>query len=138
MEQQKKKKKGRPRKTYPGKGVYKPSYPAKIIEMAAEMIVNRTYPQLGHFAEKVHVTRQTLRNWRKKYKEFDEACAEVEDMQREMIINGGLHGSFNATFSQFLLEHNLGAKKDTSEEDGNTYNITIEVVDPSEEAHGED
>ena len=134
------KSRGRPRKTYPGKGVYKKSFPWKIIEFATRMINSKIYPQLGHFAEEIGVTRQTIRNWRKQYQEFDEACKEVEDMQREIIISGGLSGRYDASFSKWLLENNLGVKREDGGPKENTYEFEFEVMPPkeSEEEEGKD
>lgn len=65
---------------------------------------NKGIPQMSAYARKLGVTVRTLENWAKKHKAFGEAYEACLDKQQELLINGGLVGSFNPKIVQFLLE----------------------------------
>lgn len=94
-----------------GKSKYRAKYAKEIVEyfegyalLSEQKKRHRGVPQFSKFARRIGVTLRTLENWRLKYGKFDDACAECEAIQHEMLVDGGLEEEYNPRFAIFLLE----------------------------------
>lgn len=94
-----------------GKSKYKAKYAKEIVEyftsyaaLSEEKKRHRGVPQFSKFARKIGVTLRTLENWRLAFDKFEEACAECDAIQREMLVDGGLEEEYNPRFAIFLIE----------------------------------
>lgn len=76
------------------------------------------YPTLTKFAIMKGVTIQTLINWRKKYKEFEEACAFADAIQDDILNERALTGKVDGRVAMKIRELKAAAKKDGVEEAG--------------------
>lgn len=95
------------------KSKYRARYCTEIVEYFKEYAKaselegkkrHRGVPQFSKFARKIGVTLRTLENWRLAFDRFDEACAECEAIQRELLVDGGLEEEYNPRFAIFLIE----------------------------------
>lgn len=76
------------------------------------------YPTLTKFAIMKGVTIQTLGNWRKKYKEFDEACAFADAIQDDILNERALFGKVDGKVAMKIRELKAAAKKEGIDESG--------------------
>ena len=76
------------------------------------------YPTLTKFAIKIGVTPRTITNWRKKYKEFDEACEFADAVQDDVLNERALTGKVDGKVAMKIRELKTAAKKDGIEEAG--------------------
>ena len=87
------------------------------------------YPTLTKFAIMKGVTIQTLINWRKKYKEFEEACAFADAIQDDILNERALFGTVDGKVAMKIRELKAAAKKDGVEEaegvGGRRYSIDV-------------
>lgn len=74
------------------------------------------YPSLVKFAIKIGVTPQTIVNWRKSYKAFDEACEFADLIQDEVLNERALSGMVDGKVAMKIRELKANAKlKDANE-----------------------
>ena len=83
------------------------------------------YPTLTKFAIMKGVTIQTLINWRKKYKEFEEACAFAEEIQRDVLEERALTCQWDSKTAMKIIELRAAQKRESAEEFGNHIQITF-------------
>lgn len=112
-------------------------------DLMAEMKVKRRLqglPEFVKWANKIGITTQTIRDWRRKYEKFDEACEECEEIQRALLKDGGLAEIYASKTVTFLLEtvHGMRAEdeEDADESGGFAVNISERVT--KEAGDGED
>lgn len=65
-------------------------------------------PSLAGFAVHVGVSANTIKEWRKRHPEFDEACEIAMQKQMEHIIHNASTGQMPTNFAIFLLKNNHG------------------------------
>ncbi len=88
------------------------------------------YPTLTKFAIMKGVTIQTLGNWRKKYKEFDEACAFADAIQDDILNERALFGTVDGKVAMKIRELKAAAK---ATEDSNTaVKVIFDIKDDRE------
>jgi len=95
---------------------YDPSFIDKAIEYLKTCGGhNMKLPTLEGFALYLHVHRDTLYEWAKKYKEFSDTVKDIEQLQKEQLVNDGIYGGkeVNATIVKLLLQSNHGMKERT-------------------------
>jgi hypothetical protein len=80
-------------------------------------------PTFERFATSIGVTTATLRNWRAKYPEFEEACRMCEQIQRDFLQQGLLNGSIPPNGGIFVAK-NVTAHHDTPMVDKIEHGIT--------------
>ena len=70
------------------------------------------YPSMVKFAKKIGVTPRTLRNWRDKYPEFDEACEFADEIQDEVLNERALFEQVDGRVAMKIRELKLNNKRD--------------------------
>lgn len=70
-----------------------------------EREVANTLPTFERFAFEIGVNRDTLREWRDRHKMFSASYKRAKGLQKDMIIDLGLRGLYNATFSIFTAKN---------------------------------
>ncbi|MCK5608275.1 hypothetical protein KAR91_40715 [Candidatus Pacearchaeota archaeon] len=86
---------------------------------ATEKVVDRIpceLPTFERFAFSIGVHRETLINWTEKHPEFFDAYRKCKDLQKDILIQHGLSGNYNATFAIFTSK-NITDMKDKCEID---------------------
>lgn len=75
-------------------------------------------PTKEKFSFSIGVDRTTLHEWAKKHKEFSLAIKKAEDLQKDLLIQGGLVATYDKTFAIFVAK-NVTDMKDRQELDVN-------------------
>lgn len=83
------------------------------------------YPTLTKFAIKKGVSPRTITNWRKKDKDFDEACEFAEAIFKDVLEERALTGKCDSKTAMKILELRAAAKKEADAEFGNHIEIKI-------------
>jgi hypothetical protein len=60
-------------------------------------------PTYHEFARHIKVNQETLTEWVGVYKEFSAAFTYTKELQKYFIVQNGLAGIYNPTFSQFVM-----------------------------------
>jgi hypothetical protein len=60
------------------------------------------FPTFERFAITIGVTHRTLQNWNKEHDDFFRAYEMCKDLQKALIIEGGMTGDYNAAFAKFV------------------------------------
>lgn len=72
------------------------------------------FPTFERFALNIGVHHQTLLNWCDAHAKFFEAYKKCKEIQKDLLIEGGLSGHYNAAFTMFLAK-NVTDLKDKQE-----------------------
>lgn len=74
-------------------------------------------PTIEGYALYIGVHRDTLYEWAKIHKGFPDTLREIEQLQKEQLINDGIYGGkeVNATIVKLLLQNNHGMKERTDQ-----------------------
>jgi len=85
-------------------------------------------PTLERFAIDVGADPDTLTNWGKANPEFLRAINEAKAMQRDMLMQGGLMGSYKDTIVKLILStnHGMHEKNATDLKHEGGVNVTIQ------------
>jgi len=131
MAKEAKKSRGQPTK-------YKPEYCKEIIEFfdiehfniitetttykngnktEREVRVPAQLPFFSAFAREIEVTTETLNQWTKKYPDFSDAYKRAKELQKEMLINNGLMGLYNASSYIFTAKNIAGMRDNPAHEE---------------------
>ena len=86
------------------------------------------YPTLTKFAIKIGVTPRTLRNWRDKYPQFDEACEFAEEILSDVLDERALTGQFDGRAAMKIRE--LRANQKSREGDSGGARLIVNFMDP--------
>ena len=138
------------------KPMYKKRYAKEMCEYFARYVLDEDYDEehVGHdgkpyrrhkglptfskYAKKVGVTAHTLGRWaaEEDKPEFAEAYERCREMQKDILIDKGLDGSYNSKIVSLLLGsvYGLSDSKNGEEDGGNIY---IVPEDPDFDAEGE-
>ena len=84
-------------------------------------------PSFSKFARSIGVTCQDIETFRK-YKEFDRAYRECNEIKRDYLTDSALCKRFDPSFVKFLLSSEYG--EGCEEEEGGSMHLTLEVLDP--------
>lgn len=68
------------------------------------------FPSVAGFARRIGVAKSTLYEWAKHCADFSNVLERCKDIQEDILISNSLKGSYNASFSQFLLKNTHGFK----------------------------
>ena len=70
-------------------------------------------PKVESFAIRLNVSKNTLYEWAKEHKEFQDALEKIITYQGERLIDDGIYGGkeVNATIVKLLLQNNHGMKE---------------------------
>lgn len=60
-------------------------------------------PTIGGLAVFLHISRETIYDWKKKHKEFSDIIEEMLAEQENRLINMGISGDYNPTITKVLL-----------------------------------
>ena len=91
---------------------YKKEYCEGIIEYCRGR--DGEYRTLERYADSIDVCVDTLHEWKKQHKEFSEAYDRAKNVQKAILIEGGLTGRFNTQFAKFVAIncHGMSEKQD--------------------------
>lgn len=62
-------------------------------------------PTMEGFAQKIGISYKTLWEWKKRHGEFRNAYAHAQGIQKDMLIQGGLMGIYQANFAIFVAQN---------------------------------
>ena len=82
-------------------------------EKEKEVRVPAQLPFFSAFARKIGVCHDTLCEWCKVHPDFSEAYKRAKELQKEMLINNGLMGLYNATAYIFTAKNIAGMRDKT-------------------------
>jgi hypothetical protein len=88
-------------------------------------------PSAAGLSRILNVNKDTLYEWAKKHKEFSDILANLNAVQEELALNGGLSGLLNSAIVKLLLgKHGYHdqAKIDNISSDGSLSPTRIELV----------
>lgn len=83
------------------------------------------YPSMVKFAKSLNVTTRTLRNWREKYPEFNEACEFADEIQDEVLNERALFEQVDGRVAMKIRELKINQKKIGDEVVGGGFKIEI-------------
>ena len=107
-----------------------PTKDGRIQETFEEVANN--LPTFTAFAKILGTYTATLYNWRKKYPEFQTAYNECKELQKRMIVNLALKGTYNSNFAIFSTK-NLFDWKD-KQEATHDFNVKFSLSDVHKKA----
>ena len=90
---------------------YKPEYCNLTAYLKACERENDTLPTVCGYAIFLGVGEQTLRDWKKSHPEFSGSLDRLKTIQKNMLINRGLLGTYNPTIAKLILCANHGMKE---------------------------
>lgn len=65
-------------------------------------------PTKANFATHIGVHRETINNWAKEHPKFFDAVKRAEAIQEDLLMQGGLAGTYDKTFSIFTAKNVMG------------------------------
>jgi hypothetical protein len=86
------------------------------------------FPTLAGFAIKIGVNRDTLLEWAKHNKDFEQVYKMAKEFQEHYLVNRGLTAQVNPRFAMFFLINNCGYRTKHAE-DSDQVNINIMLAD---------
>lgn len=92
-----------------------------------------TLPTFERFAVNIGVHRETLRNWCDKHDEFFVAYKKAQNLQKDMLVDLGLKGLYNSTFTIFTAK-NITDMKDKQYIDETSKRSIVVSSDADKEA----
>ncbi len=90
-----------------------------------EVLIPNDLPVISKFAEKIGVHRQTLRNWKKSYSEFEFVYKSCLDLQETILITNGIRGLYNPSYAILVSKNFLNMK---DKKDITTNNETVKAI----------
>ena len=102
---------------------YKADAPQKVREYLTNL--GNKMPLIEDLCELFDVTDDTLRNWRKKHKDFDTEVEKVSDAQCKWLKIAGITKQASATMAIFLLKANHGLSDKGVEETEEPVKVNI-------------
>lgn len=72
-------------------------------ENRPEYSIKVKLPTIEGLALFLHISRDTVYDWEKKYPEFSYILADLRNEQADKLINNGLSGDYNPTIAKVLL-----------------------------------
>jgi hypothetical protein len=93
---------------------YDPKYIDEVdIYLATTGQGQQHMPKIESFAIRIGVSKNTLYEWAKEHKEFQDALGRILLFQGERLIDDGIYGGkeVNATIVKLLLQNNHGMKE---------------------------
>lgn len=91
------------------------------------------YPSMVKFAKKLGVTPRTLRNWREKYPEFDEACEFADEIQDEVLNERALFEQVDGRVAMKIRELKINSKRTENSESGGGARLVVNFGSDSNE-----
>lgn len=83
-------------------------YPDGGVKTEDPVILPGPLPTFQGFAARIGVSGDTLRDWREKHPEFDDACRRAQMMQEDKWLVNSMAGLYNSSFAQFYGKTALG------------------------------
>jgi hypothetical protein len=68
-------------------------------------------PSIEGFAEFLRVSKDSLYEWKKLYKDFSDALDEIMVKQHNALVSGGLSGTYSPVIAKLLLSSNHGYRE---------------------------
>jgi hypothetical protein len=68
-----------------------------------ERLVNVKIPTIEGLAVHLHIARDTVYDWEKKYPKFSYILEDLRSEQANRLLNNGLSGTYNSTIAKVLL-----------------------------------
>lgn len=76
-----------------------------------ERVVKVKLPSIEGLAEHLRVSRETIYDWKSKYKDFSDTLDEILVKQHNALVSGGLSGTYSPVIAKLLLSSNHGYKE---------------------------
>jgi hypothetical protein len=76
-----------------------------------ERRVSVNFPTREELAMRLSIHIDTLIEWEKKYQEFSEALAFLDQKQKIMVLKGSMNGDYNPMIAKLMLSANHGMKE---------------------------
>lgn len=95
-------------------------------EKGYEMYENKlkvNLPTIEGLAIDLGISRETVYQWEKEYKEFSDIIGELKAKQAKMLIQSGLSGDYNPTIAKVLLTKH-GYKEGIEQEVSGSFSIS--------------
>lgn len=73
-----------------------------------ERIVVVNLPSIEGLAAYLHVSKNTLYDWKEQHKEFSDALDDIIIKQHNVLVSGGLSGNYSPVIAKLLLSSNHG------------------------------
>lgn len=85
-------------------------------------------PTFERFAFDIGVHIDTLHEWKRVHPEFSEAYDTAKCLQKDILLQNGLNGNYNAGYAHFLTKCITDLKEDDGDKDSNrTYQLAYSV-----------
>jgi hypothetical protein len=68
-------------------------------------------PHLSEFARSIGIPTKVIEDWANVFPELKEEIETLNDLGKEMLINGGLLETYNTKITTILLDHNYGIRE---------------------------
>ncbi len=81
------------------KSKYKKRYCEDIVKFFE---TKEKFPTIEGFCCTIFISKQTLHRWVEEFPEFSDAYAQSKRLQKANLINGGMDGKYNSTFTKFV------------------------------------
>jgi len=93
-----------------------------------EMIVANDLPTLEAFANKIFTTTKTLWDWAKKHKEFSNAVEIAKQHEKNILVQNGLSGRYDAGFAKFVATNFTDMRDRQEQEHSGNINLGVAAV----------
>ena len=80
-------------------------FTVKLTKIENKKTVPNEIPFFSAYARKIQVNMDSLTEWRKRHDEFSVAYAHCKQLQKDMIIQGGMRGLYNPQFTIFAAKN---------------------------------
>lgn len=109
---------------------YRPDYAAQMLEWFRARADGRDYPTFELFADSIDVTDDTLKNWCENHPRFRNAYTRCQNIQKGVLLRGGVLDVFNANIVKFVAENCHGMREKTETENSVTFRLeTSDEID---------
>lgn len=86
-------------------------------------------PTIEGLAVHLHISRETIYQWKKEYKEFSDIIDELMAKQAEALVTNGLSGDYNPTIAKVLLtKHGYREGLEQTGKDGEPLILPVEII----------
>jgi hypothetical protein len=99
---------------------YKKSYCKAIVDYFQSGSI-KSFPTVSGFASSIDVSKDTIYTWSKIHPEFSDSLSRAQAYAENLLIQGGMTGSFNSNFCKFVGQNFFGLSEKTESVNTNTH-----------------
>lgn len=110
---------------------YTKETPRRVLRYIKTCNQKHKLPTIEDLASVLGVGTRTLYAWETEYSEFLQTMDMLRDVQRDLLIRGGLTNKYNANFAALLLKAKHGfveSKPTINATQNNTFNVSPELL----------